>query len=266
MKHILSIFFVFVFLCNLLNSQTKYTVSHFTSQADSIASEHLYQPTLRVIQSNDVDSTGKSEFWIFKYDSLEIYLSKDSIDYKLLNYIFTGASTMDSGWFDSDSALIIAENSGGKNFRLKYPECKISADLGKSSASIYTTWEIWYYLDHTKSIYFQIGFNALTGEIQYQYNTKVNENELPCFNQLFQNYPNPFNAITNIKYSIKVPSPVSFTIYDITGRELLGIRVGFQIAGSHILSFDFNNLASGLYFYQIRAGDFIERKKLILQK
>jgi subtilisin family serine protease len=89
---------------------------------------------------------------------------------------------------------------------------------------------------------------------------------VPLENKLFDNYPNPFNPMTSIKFSIKSDRFVKVMIYDILGR-LVGAPVNeFKQKGSYQVSFDGSNLASGVYFYRIEAGDFVQSKKMVLVK
>lgn len=84
--------------------------------------------------------------------------------------------------------------------------------------------------------------------------------------ELFQNYPNPFNPTTTIKYSIPVSSQVSLKIFDIIGSEVATLVNEQQEAGTFLIEFDASKLTSGIYFYQIQAGKYLETRKLILQK
>jgi hypothetical protein len=85
---------------------------------------------------------------------------------------------------------------------------------------------------------------------------------------LKQNYPNPFNPTTNILYSIPVDAFVKIKIYDISGREIASLVNTLQKAGSYLVNFnaDNYNLASGIYFYKLTAGNYTNVKKLILMK
>jgi hypothetical protein len=84
--------------------------------------------------------------------------------------------------------------------------------------------------------------------------------------QLSQNYPNPFNPTTNIKYSLPKSANVSLRLFDILGREVANLVNDFQQAGQHEILFDAQNLASGMYFYRIKAGDYVETKKMMLMR
>jgi hypothetical protein len=95
----------------------------------------------------------------------------------------------------------------------------------------------------------------------------ISINNLPKEYKLFQNYPNPFNPITKINYDLPKDSKVSLVIYDILGREIMRLINGeFKQAGSYIIDFNGSYLASGVYFYRIEAGSYIQVKKMLLIK
>ncbi len=96
---------------------------------------------------------------------------------------------------------------------------------------------------------------------------------LPIKFELYQNYPNPFNPSTTIKYSIPVvetghaPSLLtSLKVYDILGREVTALVNEEKSAGNYQVTFDGSKLSSGVYFYQLKAGNYIETRKLIMMK
>jgi len=84
--------------------------------------------------------------------------------------------------------------------------------------------------------------------------------------QLSQNYPNPFNPLTKISYSIKELSQVSLMVLDLLGSEVATLVNREQPQGNYEIEFDGTDLTSGIYFYRLRAGDFVETKKMILLK
>lgn len=88
----------------------------------------------------------------------------------------------------------------------------------------------------------------------------------PIRYELEQNYPNPFNAATKIKYSIPQLSNVVIRIYDILGSEIETLVNVEKTAGIYELNWNAANLPSGVYIYQIKAGSFIQSKKMILLK
>jgi hypothetical protein len=81
---------------------------------------------------------------------------------------------------------------------------------------------------------------------------------------LDQNYPNPFNPSTNINYSIPQSGLVSLKVYDVLGKEVATLVNEEKTAGSYEVEFNALQLSSGIYFYKLQAGSFVETKKMIL--
>jgi hypothetical protein len=89
-------------------------------------------------------------------------------------------------------------------------------------------------------------------------------NSLPSAFALSQNYPNPFNPATTIRYALPVRSHVVVAIFNGLGQRVATLVNGDVEAGNHSVRFDGSNLASGVYYYRIQAGNFVQTKKLIL--
>jgi hypothetical protein len=89
-------------------------------------------------------------------------------------------------------------------------------------------------------------------------------NELQGAFQLFQNYPNPFNPSTKLNYQLPKPSFVTLKIYDVLGNEVTALVNEKKPAGRYEINFNASNLSSGIYFYELQAGSFLETKKMIL--
>jgi hypothetical protein len=83
---------------------------------------------------------------------------------------------------------------------------------------------------------------------------------------LEQNYPNPFNPTSQISFSIPQASFVQLKVYDVFGKELNTLVDGFLNEGNHSCEFNGKNLASGVYFYTLKAGNYSATKKMILTK
>jgi hypothetical protein len=89
---------------------------------------------------------------------------------------------------------------------------------------------------------------------------------LPIEFSLGQNYPNPFNPSTTISYSLTAESFVSLKVYDVLGQEVASLIQQKEKRGYHEVSFNANNLSSGVYLYRLEAGSLIATKKMILMK
>jgi hypothetical protein len=96
---------------------------------------------------------------------------------------------------------------------------------------------------------------------------ELTENDLiPNEFSLQQNYPNPFNPLTTIKYDIKELTMVELKVFDILGREVATLVNDEKPVGYYEIKFNASNLPSGIYFYRLKAGSYIETKKMVLMK
>jgi len=107
--------------------------------------------------------------------------------------------------------------------------------------------------------------------IKMKTTTDVNKNRLtvPEHFELCQNYPNPFNPTTKIKFTIptvETPYMVSLRAYDILGDEVVTLVNEEKPAGEYEVELEGSRLSSGMYFYELRAGDFVSTKKMMLVK
>ena len=91
-------------------------------------------------------------------------------------------------------------------------------------------------------------------------------NGMPTKYNLNQNFPNPFNPTTTISYSIPKECFVIVKVYDLLGREVKSLVNEEKIAGNYSVQFNGNSLVSGIYFYKLQAGNFIQTKKMVLLK
>ena len=83
---------------------------------------------------------------------------------------------------------------------------------------------------------------------------------------LYQNYPNPFNPTTTIVYGLRERTNVELKLFDVLGSEIETIVNSEQDAGYYEVEFNASRLASGIYFYRLQAGSFVETKKMVLMK
>jgi len=89
---------------------------------------------------------------------------------------------------------------------------------------------------------------------------------IPSEFKLEQNYPNPFNPVTKIDYSLPISAFVTINVYDALGRNVSALVSQQKSAGNHFVEFDASNLSSGVYYYTINAGNFVQTKKMMLVK
>jgi hypothetical protein len=83
---------------------------------------------------------------------------------------------------------------------------------------------------------------------------------------LQQNYPNPFNPSTKINYGLKKAANVEITVYNILGNKVATLLNGYKPSGNYSVSFDASKFSSGVYLYRIVTGEFIQTRKMILEK
>ena len=92
----------------------------------------------------------------------------------------------------------------------------------------------------------------------------VPASSLPKAYLLAQNYPNPFNPSTTIKYELPKSSIVRLSVFDMLGREVAMLVNERRESGVYEVKFDGSGLASGVYLYRVKAGDFVQSRKLLL--
>ena len=119
-------------------------------------------------------------------------------------------------------------------------------------------------------------FSPVSGYYEVIYDTTSGVNDLDHQSMIFdlnQNYPNPFNPSTKIKYSVNSTQKVTLKVYDLLGREIATLVNVEKPAGEYEVEFnaashsgEVRNLPSGIYFYQLKAGQYVETKKMVLLK
>ncbi|MCK5330269.1 MAG: T9SS type A sorting domain-containing protein, partial [Candidatus Marinimicrobia bacterium] len=108
--------------------------------------------------------------------------------------------------------------------------------------------------------------DSFTVHVEPEVGIAGEEGILPDKFALHQNYPNPFNPITTIQYDLPEQSHVTIAIYDLLGREVTTLFSETQEAGYKSIQWNATNVSSGMYFYQIRAGNFVQTRKMVLLK
>ncbi len=101
----------------------------------------------------------------------------------------------------------------------------------------------------------------------YEYSNEIEVEVIGTFTfALDQNYPNPFNPSTTIEYSISETEFVSLKLFDVLGNEVAILVDEEKSAATYRVNFTAEELTSGIYFYVLKAGDYLNSKKLILLK
>ncbi|MBE0570752.1 MAG: T9SS type A sorting domain-containing protein [Ignavibacteriaceae bacterium] len=118
------------------------------------------------------------------------------------------------------------------------------------------------------------GFTVLKGNTELVVNVDEIKDDFISAFELYQNYPNPFNPSTSIRFTIssvlasetKQSQLVTLKIYGVLGNEVATLVNEQKPAGSYEVKFDAAGLSSGMYFYTLANGSFVETKKMILLK
>ncbi|HTR82121.1 MAG TPA: alpha-amylase family glycosyl hydrolase, partial [Bacteroidota bacterium] len=92
------------------------------------------------------------------------------------------------------------------------------------------------------------------------------QSDVPHVFSLAQNFPNPFNPATSFRFTIASSQQVSLKVYDLLGREVANLVDGKRNAGAYTVQWNASGFASGVYFYTLRAGSYVDTRKMVLLK
>ncbi len=125
-----------------------------------------------------------------------------------------------------------------------------------------------YTILESSPLYYLSSDGTCIGDLRWATNKPVNvqDPETPSVFVLNQNYPNPFNPKTTFSFSLPENGQTTLKIYNILGQLVYMPVNGYVHAGQHEVRFDASFLPSGVYFYQLRQGDFSDMKKMVLLK
>jgi hypothetical protein len=158
--------------------------------------------------------------------------------------------------------FVLAESAIG-DFESEYAQWYDNVDIDPDSITISNR-----YIVPTEAHPVAVG-EGVTSGIDFHFNLTTavpgeTPSKLPGQFSLLQNYPNPFNPSTTIRYTLPRMSQVFLEIYNTLGQRVAQLVDGEQEAGNHVVKFDGSGLSSGVYFYRLRAGDFVQTRKLLL--
>jgi len=152
-------------------------------------------------------------------------------------------------WTPSNSGILLETTDGGNNWTVQ---------VDGLSASL-------------TAIHFKDGFGWAVGGnglvLRYDGVNWIDQTTGKTYPDKFslsQNYPNPFNPSTAIGYQLSAISDVELSIYNLLGQKIATLISEKQNAGVHQVEWDASGFSSGVYYYQIKAGEFHEIKKMVL--
>jgi photosystem II stability/assembly factor-like uncharacterized protein len=168
------------------------------------------------------------------------------------NYTTTDWYNINNGVLGAGSGLSAITTNGGQSWFIK--------NTGGSAV-----WEM--KMPHPDTIWSAQAFGYIFKYIKGFTPVIEWKNSVPSAYMLKQNYPNPFNPSTTIEFSLPKSGNVVLKLYDIAGREIKRLISGIEFnPGTVRYEFDGTDLASGVYFYKLEAGSFVETKKMVLIK
>jgi hypothetical protein len=176
-------------------------------------------------------------------------------------FMFSGDPVIDVGWINSvngDQKMTISTGP----FQLeegKPIDIILAYSVGRGTDPLNSVTETKSICQYAISIY----------ESNFDIETSVDDNVhsfIPDEFQLFQNYPNPFNPTTTIRFTTSDLRYTILKVYDVLGSEITTLVNEEKPVGNYEFVFDASALSSGVYFYRLQAGDFVETKKMVLMK
>ena len=266
--------------------------------ADSMARNLPSDRVLKSVQTNNTDTTGRSNSWNFTYTynsntmATEVNVGDMSSSLNpitdsghLSGLMYTNPLANPATAAASTLVMTYVEGEGGKAFRTQsVPNnfvLQIQMALGDLSYSNFGMmypvagtqyWGVAYRLgiegSHTFTTYLEKDFlcNFSTGVVVKATSVQSPSQQVPMVTELHQNYPNPFNPSTTIMYDLAKSSFVTLKVYDILGRELTTLVQGEQEAGTHNVRFDGAQLSNGIYFYVLELPEYREVRHMVLMK
>ena len=230
---------------------------------------------LAVDASGNVYVTGRS------------YGSGTDNDYATIKYTSAG----DTAWFrryngpgnyydeataiavDASGNVYVTGSSAGQIATIKYDAAGNQVWLAQYSYPGGTSTSVGLKLDTQNNVYVA-GTSSVNDQCYYTIikyaqtpnAVRRNDGSVPTTFALSQNFPNPFNPLTTIRYSLPLSANVKLAVYDLLGREITTLVNEEQSAGWKEVEWNAKNISSGIYFYKLTTGIFVDIKKMIVVK
>jgi len=178
-----------------------------------------------------------------------VWRARNGQDYQTHIYC---ATSRDSGNTWTDPEIRVDDSLC---FRGEYPSLDVHP-----SGKVYVAWDGSRITMQPVEIFFALGKPATI------FVTEPLQHGIPKTFKLFQNYPNPFNPTTQIKYDLPVDCRVRLDVYNVVGQQVATLDDSHQKAGYKTARWDASSFSSGIYFYRLQAGDFVQTKKMVVLK
>jgi hypothetical protein len=258
------------FIWNKAKNADQYFIqlSHVESFASLFRSDSTTTDTVKTLSGF---SEGRKEYWRVRAKNVAGFSSwnQSSLTTKLLpptNLVLQNSASNEITltWNDNSS-----REDGYVIERMQNSETSFTLlDTSKGSAKQFTDKNVGQGLTYTYRIkaYNSVSESDYSNEASLTLVGLKEEKEIPTEYSISQNYPNPFNPITKLKFALPQTSLTKIIIYDLLGREVQTLINKELDAGYHGVNFNAYNFPSGIYFYKIHLGDFINTQKMVLMK
>ena len=205
-----------------------------------------------------------SEYLCNENDSLYYYDNADSLDCLIFVFNQFDSSTYYSCGFDS---LRVINDLVANIFGIEDTFQRHSPPWGWSIFELFKLYGLHFfsYYSPLQQVDYSLSGCIVSGVTYGELLVSIKKDiRFPINYSLSQNYPNPFNPSTTIYYALPEKGNVELIVYDVLGNEVAILVNEEKPAGSYEVDFDGANLPSGIYFYKIQTGDYVETKKMIL--
>lgn len=231
----------------------------------AIDSESGYSPTSSTQLKGALDyiKTNDSKFWVSTFSNVARYIKeRNSVSVSELvglnnNITIKVTDTLDNSIYNVPVTVRRPIPDGWTAYELKQNGTTLPSELIENGG--------------VKYIMFNVVPDAGDISLNKTNTTGIQDEKVgsvPSKFSLDQNYPNPFNPGTVIRYQISAPSHVMLKVYDLLGREVATLVDEYKLAGNYNSEFSIDNsqLSNGVYFYTLRAGNYLETRKMMLVK